>query len=70
MEVETDLKKRNALIAEAWALAKADLIYIPIHHQVINWGMVKTLDLPIMVDDSPNFRWAKMAPARTVKKSN
>ncbi|HEY7610643.1 MAG TPA: ABC transporter substrate-binding protein [Alphaproteobacteria bacterium] len=63
MEVETDVKKRNAFIAEAWALAKADLIYIPIHHQVINWGMVKTLDLPIVVDDAPHFRWAKMGPA-------
>jgi len=64
MEVETDVKKRNAFIAQAWALAKADLIYIPIHHQVINWGMTKTLDLPIVVDDAPNFRWAKMAPGK------
>jgi peptide/nickel transport system substrate-binding protein len=70
MEVETDLKKRNALIAEAWTLAKADLIYIPIHHQVINWGLAKNVDLPIMVDDSPNFRWAKMSPAPTAKKTN
>jgi peptide/nickel transport system substrate-binding protein len=70
MEVETDLKKRNALIAEAWNVAKADLIYIPIHHQVINWGLAKNVDLPIMVDDSPNFRWAKMAPAPTAKKTN
>jgi peptide/nickel transport system substrate-binding protein len=62
MEVEIDAKKRDALIAEAWALAKAELIYIPIHHQVISWAMVKTLDLPIVVDDSPNFRWAKMSP--------
>ena len=70
MEVELDLKKRDAMIAEAWALAKAELIYIPIHHQVINWGMVKTLDLPIMVDDSTQFRWAKMPTAPAAKKSN
>ena len=69
MEVEIDLKKRDALIAEAWALAKAELIYVPIHHQVISWAMVKTMDLPIVVDDAPNFRWAKMAPV-PAKKTN
>jgi peptide/nickel transport system substrate-binding protein len=70
MEVETDIKKRNGYIADAWALAKADLIYIPIHHQVINWGMVKTLNLPIMVDDTTQFRWAKMGPAPAARKTN
>jgi peptide/nickel transport system substrate-binding protein len=69
METELDLKKRDALIAEAWNLAKSELIYIPIHHQVISWAMVKTLDLPIVVDDAPNFRWARMAQG-PAKKTN
>ncbi|MGH7004459.1 MAG: ABC transporter substrate-binding protein, partial [Alphaproteobacteria bacterium] len=72
MAAEIDLKKRDAIIAEAWALAKADAVYVPIHHQVILWGMAKNTDVPITVDDQPNFRWAKMtgAPAATVKKAN
>lgn len=58
---EMDAKKRDALIAEAWALAKADVIYVPIHHQIVTWAMSKALDLPITAEEAPNFRWAKMA---------
>jgi len=71
MAGEIDLKKRDALIAEAWALAKAEAVYVPLHHQVILWGMVKNMDMPITVDDAPNFRWAKMTGAAPApKKTN
>lgn len=58
--VETDLKKRDAMIAEAWKIAKGDVVYLPLHHQVIGWGMATNLDLPILPNDSPQFRWAKL----------
>ncbi|MCW5772300.1 MAG: ABC transporter substrate-binding protein [Rhodospirillaceae bacterium] len=64
MAVEIDVKKRDALIAEAWALAKADLVYIPLHHQLISWALAKTVDLPITADDEPHFRWARIAPGK------
>lgn len=57
---ETDLAKREALIGEAWSQVRADMPYIPIHHQVIAWGMSDKLDLPIAADDSPRFRFAVM----------
>jgi peptide/nickel transport system substrate-binding protein len=43
MLTETDLAKRDALIADAWKLAKDDVVYLPIHHQVITWGMSQKL---------------------------
>lgn len=57
---ETDLAKREALIGEAWDQVRADMPYIPLHHQVIAWGMSDKLDLPIAADDSPRFRFAVM----------
>ena len=60
VQVETDLAKRDAMIAEAWAQVKDDIVYLPIHHQVIAWGMSDKLTMPIVPNDSPQFRWARM----------
>ena len=60
--VETDLAKRDQQIAEAWNIVKDDIVYLPIHHQVIAWGMSDKLTMPIVPNDSPQFRWAVMKP--------
>ena len=60
MPVTSDLQKRNAIIAEAWKIAKSEMVYLPLHHQVIVWGMSKKLDLPMRADDFAHFRWAKI----------
>ncbi len=60
MEVETDLGKRDAMIQEAWDILKASNVYVPLHHQVIAWGMKDGLELPIRPNDSPQFRMAMM----------
>ncbi len=62
MAGETDLKKRDAAIGEAWKAVSADHVYIALHHQVLAWGMVKRLDFPIFMNDQPQFRYAKMLP--------
>ena len=61
MPVTVDLNKRNAMIAEAWKIAKGAIAYIPLHHQVIVWGMSKKLTMPIRADDQPHFKWARMS---------
>ena len=60
MATETNLAKRDEIIAEAWNQVKEDVVYLPIHHQVIAWGMSDQLDLPIVANDSPHFFWANM----------
>lgn len=60
IQVETDLAKRDSQIAEAWKTVKDDIVYLPIHHQVIAWGMSDKLEMPIVPNDSPEFRWARM----------
>lgn len=58
MEVETEIAARDAMIQEAWERLKASNVYLPLHHQVIAWGLSDKLDLPIVPNDSPQFRTA------------
>jgi peptide/nickel transport system substrate-binding protein len=60
MAAEIDQAKRDKLIAEAWDIVNGDILYLPIHHQVIAWAMSEKLDMPIALNDTPQFRWAKM----------
>ena len=60
MAVTADRKRRDAIVAEAWKIAKHDIVYLPLHHQVIVWGMSKKLDLPMRADDAAYFRWARL----------
>ena len=57
---ETDITKRTALINEAWGIVKDEMPYVPIHHQVIAWGMADKLDVPIAADDALRPRFAVM----------
>jgi peptide/nickel transport system substrate-binding protein len=59
IETETDPQKRDALIATAWQIVKDDIVYVPLHHQVIAWAMRQKLDNPIAADDMPRFRQAR-----------
>jgi peptide/nickel transport system substrate-binding protein len=60
MEREIDLKKRDAMIEEAWRTVRDDVVYLPLHHQVITWAMSSKLELPIVANDSPQFRYAML----------
>jgi peptide/nickel transport system substrate-binding protein len=60
MLTEVDQAKRDKMIAEAWAIAVAEMPYLPLHHQVIVWSMTDKVDMPIFANDSPNFKYAKM----------
>ncbi|MEQ8817076.1 MAG: ABC transporter substrate-binding protein [Thalassobaculum sp.] len=59
METETDAAKRDAMIQEAWEILKTSNAYLPLHHQVIAWGLKDGLTLPIVPNDSPQFRTAQ-----------
>ena len=57
---EIDIPKRTAMIDEAWSLVKADMPYVPIHHQVLAWGLSDKVDIPIAADDALRPRFAVM----------
>ncbi len=56
---ETDLDKRNATIAEIWQVVQDEQIYLPIHNQVLNWGMKENIDFPVQPEDQPHFKFLK-----------
>jgi peptide/nickel transport system substrate-binding protein len=53
----TDLDARNELIAEIWDEAQSDVVYIPIHHQVLNWGMKSDIEFEVQPEDQPHFKF-------------
>ncbi len=59
MEQEVDLPKRDAMIAKTWKRIQDDVLYLPLHHQVIVWAMSDKIELPIVADDAPRFYYTK-----------
>nr|WP_210730586.1 ABC transporter substrate-binding protein [Roseibacterium persicicum] len=56
----TDLAARNQTIAELFAMAEEELIYIPIHNQVLNWGISDAWTTLVDADDSVRFKYFEM----------
>lgn len=57
---EIDIDKRTAMIAEAWDIVKAEMPYVPLHHQVLAWGISDAVEIEIAADDSFRPRFAVM----------
>ncbi len=54
---ETDLPKRNATINEIWQVVQDEQLYVPIHHQVLNWGMKSNVGTVVAPDDTAKFKY-------------
>ena len=54
---ETDLDKRNQTIADIWGTVQDEIIYLPIHHQVLNWGMNSGIEFAVQPEDQPHFKF-------------
>ncbi|WGH80205.1 ABC transporter substrate-binding protein [Jannaschia ovalis] len=57
---ETDLEVRNATIAEIWDTVQDQTLYLPIHHQVLNWGMTEAVGTEVSPEDDPKFKHFSM----------
>ncbi len=53
----TDLDARNNAIADIWNVVQDEIIYLPVHHQVLNWGMRSDIDFPVQPEDQPHFKF-------------
>jgi peptide/nickel transport system substrate-binding protein len=54
---EVNLDTRNETIAAIWEIMQEDLIYLPIHHQVLNWGMADRINTIVDPEDSVKFKY-------------
>ncbi|MBM3554613.1 MAG: ABC transporter substrate-binding protein [Alphaproteobacteria bacterium] len=59
MLTELDASKRDAMIRKAWDMLNKEMIYLPLHHQILGWATTDKLDLPIVANDTPQFRWGR-----------
>ena len=59
LESETDLGKRDQTIAKIWAEINKAQIYLPIHNQVLNWGMKSNIEFQVQPEDQPHFQFLK-----------
>jgi len=57
---ETDLAKRDATIQSIWNVVQDEQLYIPIHHQVLNWGMAEKVGADVSPEDDPKFKFFTM----------
>jgi peptide/nickel transport system substrate-binding protein len=57
---ETDLEKRNNMIAQIWQVVQDEVVYIPIHHQVLNWGMSDKVGTIVDPGDTAKFKYFTM----------
>ena len=57
----TDLDARNQDIADIWRVVQDEVLYIPIHHQVLNWGMAENLAFEVDPEDQPMIKHLKLA---------
>ena len=58
---EVDEDARNQTIAEIWQTLQDETIYIPVHNQVLNWGMNETIEFPVQPEDQPHFKFLTYA---------
>ena len=57
---ETDLPARDQQIGEIWQVVQDEQLYIPIHHQVLNWGMKSGVGTIVEPEDSPKIKYFEM----------
>jgi peptide/nickel transport system substrate-binding protein len=51
---------RDALIEEAWRTVLAEVVVVPLHHQVLVCALRDRLELPVDALDYPRFRLARL----------
>ena len=45
------------MINESWQVVQDEQLYIPIHHQVLNWGMASGVGTIVAPDDTAKFKY-------------
>ena len=59
LESETDLAKRDRTIGKIWAEVQKAQMYLPVHNQVLNWGMREDIEFQVQPEDQPHFQFLK-----------
>lgn len=56
MTRETDPEQRAAMVNEVWSMLQNDIVYLPIHHQMLSWAMKDHINFPVQSENYPYFK--------------
>ena len=51
------LDARNTAIQEIWDVVQEEQLYLPLHHQILNWGMTESVGTEVSPEDQPKFKY-------------
>jgi peptide/nickel transport system substrate-binding protein len=54
---DTNIANRDATIGKIWKVVQDEQLYLPIHNQVLNWGMKDGITFPVQPEDQPHFKF-------------
>ncbi len=60
VQSETDEKKRNEMIREAFKIVQDEVGYIPLHQQALAWGFTNKVSLVQLPDNRMFFKWVSL----------
>lgn len=56
----TDLEDRAQTVADLFAMAQEEVVYIPIHNQILNWGVADEWSTLVDADDQVVFKYFEL----------
>ncbi|MCE8021878.1 ABC transporter substrate-binding protein [Halomonas sp. MCCC 1A11036] len=59
MASEVDIDARNEMISEAWQIVHDDIVYIPIHNQMLTWSMRDDIEFQVQSENTPHFKYLR-----------
>ncbi len=57
--LDIDRESRKEKLSQVWDIVTEDIVYIPLHHQVIGWAHATWFTLPVPADGRPRFHWVR-----------
>jgi peptide/nickel transport system substrate-binding protein len=54
---ETDASKRQAMISDAFKIHAQDIGHLPLHQQMLTWGMKRSIELVQRADNFNYLKW-------------
>ncbi|MCV6597635.1 MAG: ABC transporter substrate-binding protein [Mangrovicoccus sp.] len=57
---DVDLANRDATISKIWETVQGETLYLPVHHQVLNWGMKSGVEIGVDPEDQPKIKYISL----------
>jgi len=54
---DVDLINRDATIGKIWDVVQEETLYLPVHHQVLNWGMKDGVYIDVDPENQPKIKY-------------